>query len=135
MTAPPTHQPPRHRTRWAMPPELRHAYRQQRRLADQATATADAWRHLERAHIIAQPFPIAHTGSHWAMLRLAARTRNHHETTGQLIRLTLAGIASLTGRIPRGNTGRANMPLGATMPIPDDLTELLQPQPTTPTAP
>lgn len=124
MDTPTTNRPPR-RARWVMPPELRHAYRRQRQLADQTTGD-DAWRHLERAHIIAQPFPIAHTGSHWAMLRHAARTRDRHELAGQLVRIAVAGIASATGHVPVGNTGRADVPLRATMPIPDDLTELVQ---------
>lgn len=125
---------------WTMPPALRDAYRNERRQAADATDTAAdvevAWRHLDRAHILAQPFPIAHTGSHWTMLRLAVRRRDRHEAVGQIVRLAVAGIASIVGRIPVGNTGRANVPLRATMPIPDDLSHLLKltiPQPTPPT--
>ena len=40
------------------------------------------------------------------MLRLAMRTRNRREVTGQLLRLVVAGPGSASGRHPKGNTGR-----------------------------
>lgn len=115
------------RRRLTMDARRRRAYRLERRRAVEAgTDRAAAWRHLERAHVIAQPYPVAHTGSHLAMLRLAVSTRARREVSGQVVRIVLAGVASLVGRVPNGNTGRADVALGATMPIPDDLADLLR---------
>lgn len=34
----------------------------------QKNELAVSWNHLERAHILAQPYPIEHTAVHWQML-------------------------------------------------------------------
>ncbi len=112
-----------------MPSTVRNAYRAEIAAAA-ATAsnvgdTDAAWRHLERAHILSQPFPAAHVGSHGHMLRLAVLTRNPHEAVGQIIRLVAAGPASAVGRIPVGNTGRADVPLRQEMQVPPDLAQIL----------
>lgn len=80
-----------------------------------------AWRHLERAHVVAQPFPVAHVGAHVAMLRLGWRLRDRVEVVGQVVRIVAAGPGSAFGRYPRGNTGRARVPLRAEMSVPPDL--------------
>lgn len=87
-----------------------------------------AWRHLERAHIISQPYLVQHLASHYAMFKFAMRQRDAKEIIGQLIRLALAPLGALTGRIPLGNTGRSNVSAFKPMPIPDDLSELLRPK-------
>lgn len=109
----------------------RHVYNTERRAAATALDPATRWRHLERAHIVAQPFAIAHVSAHAAMLRQAIRDRDLVEVLGQALRVTVAAPPSLTGSYPAGNTGRARVPLRARMPLPDDLTELL-PSPRTP---
>jgi hypothetical protein len=104
------------------------AYRRERSASAAAFAGGDvaaAWRHLERAHLIAQPFAAAHVGSHLAMARLGLQTRDRGEVLGQIVRVLLAGPASLTGRIPVGNVGRAATPLGHTSEPPDDIASLL----------
>lgn len=80
-----------------------------------------AWAALERAHIISQPYLGPHLVNHWAMLGFAVLLRNWGEATGQLARLALAPLGALTGRIPVGNTGRAEVSAFAPMAIPDDL--------------
>lgn len=102
-------------------PELRNAYRAERRSAAVAGDPATAWYHLERAHILAQPFAVAHVGSHVAMLRQGLRDRDGIEVAGQVLRAAVAAPPSLLGRYPTGNTGRARVPLRAEMPIPEDL--------------
>lgn len=86
---------------------------------------AAAWRHLERAHIVSQPHLGLHLASHWSMLDFAVEQRDWRETAGQVVRLALAPLGSLTGRIPVGNTGRSNVSAFVAMPIPEDLVSLL----------
>lgn len=109
---------------WMSAPAYR-AYALERARGADSVDPGGAWHHLERAHILAQPFVIAHVGSHIAMLRLALQTRDRTEVCGQLVRIVLAGPASLVGRVPVGNTGRARTPLNATRPVPDDLAAVL----------
>lgn len=80
-----------------------------------------AWHHLERAHIISQPYLGPHLASHWAMLGFAFDQRDWREVAGQIVRLVLAPLGALTGRIPMGNTGRSNVSAFKPMPITDDL--------------
>lgn len=87
---------------------------------------ATSWRALERAHILSQAHPLPHIQVHSAMLLFALRTRNVGEAIGQLIRILLAGPASLLGRFPVGNTGGANVKLFGPMTIPADLQEVLE---------
>jgi Protein of unknown function (DUF3703) len=82
---------------------------------------AAAWHKLERAHIMSQNFLSLHISNHIEMLRYAVHLRDGGEILGQVIRLALAPLGSLTGRIPIGNTGRANVSAFTSMPIPKDL--------------
>lgn len=111
-----------------MPTTVRDAYRAEITSAATASQASDAgcaWHHLERAHILSQPFVAAHVASHGHMLRLAVVSRSPHEAVGQIIRIVAAGPASAVGRIPVGNTGRADVPLRREMPVPTDLAEIL----------
>jgi hypothetical protein len=85
------------------------------------------WAHLERAHIVSQPYPWLHTHNHIAMFRLAVAQRDRRETLGQFVRIIVAAPGSLSGRSPEGNTGRTAAGLRTPMPMPDDLaTEIAQ---------
>ena len=111
-----------------VPPAIAEQLNAERRAARHAHTTGDdteAWRLLERTHILSQPWPWPHIRSHIDMLRLAVRTRNRREAVGQLVRIVVAGPGSATGRYPLGNTGRANVPATKPMPVPADLAELL----------
>jgi hypothetical protein len=111
-----------------LPPALARQLTAERRAAQQAHAAGDdteAWRLLERTHVLGQPWPWPHVRSHLDMLRLAVRTRNRREAIGQLLRIIVAGPGSATGRYPLGNTGRADVPATKPMPVPADLAELL----------
>ena len=102
-----------------------------RRLVDQEMAIhaearaagemAAAWHTLERAHIIAQPYLAPHLASHRAMLGFAVEQRDWREAVGQMVRLALALLGFLTGRIPVGNTGCSNVSPFKPMPIAPDL--------------
>lgn len=83
--------------------------------------TLTAWRSLERIHIPSQEFGSMHLASHWRMLRYAWSLRDNREVLGQLTRLALAPIGNITGKLPFGNTGRANVSAFQPMDIPPDL--------------
>jgi len=87
-----------------------------------------AWHHLERVHIVSQPFLGLHLNSHGVMLQFAIKQRDWGEVLGQMVRIILAPLGSLTGRLPVGNTGRSNVSAFAPMPIPADLAEALRQQ-------
>jgi hypothetical protein len=87
-----------------------------------------AWHHLERIHIVSQPYLGPHISSHGAMMGFAIRRRDWSEVLGQMVRIILAPLGSLTGRLPVGNTGRSNVSAFAPMPIPADLAEALRQQ-------
>lgn len=82
---------------------------------------AAAWRALERAHIVSQPFLSLHLASHLSMLAFAVREHDAKEIFGQVIRLALAPLGAMTGRIPVGNTGRSNVSAFLPMDLPEDL--------------
>ncbi|MEP1125368.1 MAG: DUF3703 domain-containing protein [Ilumatobacter sp.] len=90
-----------------------------------ASTAADPWPHLERAHIVSQPWAWPHTRTHFHMLKLAAKRRDRRELAGQTIRLIVAGPGSLAGRYPIGNTGRTTMRLTEVADVPDDLAQIL----------
>lgn len=86
-----------------------------------------AWRQLERAHILGQPWAVEHTQVHWLMLKFGLVIKDWHEILGQLPRLIVGGVKSFVGKIPVGNTGGANVPPLKPMEVPDDLKRLLDP--------
>lgn len=70
----------------------------------------NAWNHLERAHIIGQKYPYAHTLVHWEMLKFGFKIKSRKEIIGQIPRLIFGGVKSFVGKIPVGNPGGANVP-------------------------
>lgn len=87
---------------------------------------AEAWRHLERAHILGQGYPWEHTYVHWKMLQFGVRIKSSREVQGQVLRLLVGGVKSFVGMVPVGNTGGANVPPLQPMEIPEDLGVILQ---------
>lgn len=86
---------------------------------------ANAWNHLERAHIIGQSYPLAHTHVHWLMLKFGFTIKSRKEILGQIPRLLVGGVKSFVGVVPVGNTGGANVPPLRPMEIPGDLQQIL----------
>jgi hypothetical protein len=111
-----------------MPPGLKPFYKQ-----ELAKATIEfnkqnlqvSWRHLERAHILAQPYPYEHTYVHWKMLCFGMSIKDYKEVIGQIPRLFIGGVKSFVGKVPVGNTGGANVPPLQPMEIPQDLAEII----------
>ncbi|MES2652576.1 MAG: DUF3703 domain-containing protein [Bacteroidota bacterium] len=84
-----------------------------------------SWQHLERAHILGQPYPIEHTAVHWKMLHFGIKIKNVKEVIGQIPRLLIGGVKSFVGKIPTGNTGGANVSALKRMEIPKDLQNII----------
>ncbi|MBU3993026.1 MAG: DUF3703 domain-containing protein [Alphaproteobacteria bacterium] len=97
------------------------AFRQARAGQD----AADAWHYLERAHILSQQVLRLHLHAHAVMLAFALSRCEWREARGQVLRLMLAPLGALLGRIPLGNTGRAAVSAFVPMPIPEELRHVL----------
>ncbi len=111
-----------------MPGALKPFY--QRELSEYRTALDKghfqvSWRHLERAHILGQPYPYEHTAVHWKMFCFGIKVKNYREVLGQVPRLLVGGVKSFVGHIPVGNTGGANVPPLKPMEIPEDLAAII----------
>ena len=105
----------------------RRAFEQEATAARAALAKGDldiAFHHLERAHVLGQPWAGPHSWTHWMMLQVGWGRRDGREVRGQLLRLSAGGLLSLLGWLPAGNTGGANVPAKKPMPLPDDLAAL-----------
>lgn len=85
----------------------------------------EAFRHLERAHIIGQLYIFEHTYVHCLMLKIAIKQGNFKEIFGQLLRIPLGLIGSAIGVVPTGNTGGANVSAFSKMEIPPDIKKIL----------
>ena len=85
-----------------------------------------AFTHLERAHVLGQRNAIPHTINHGWMLKVGFKLNDIREILGQLARLAVAGIGSLIGRAPVGNTGDANVGILTPMRIAPDLAEIFR---------
>ena len=83
-----------------------------------------AWNHLERAHIIGQKYPYAHTFVHWKMLQFGIKIKSGKEIIGQIPRLIFGGVKSFVGKIPVGNPGGANVPPLKPFPIEKELQDI-----------
>lgn len=84
----------------------------------------NAWNHLERAHIIGQKYPYAHSFVHWKMLQFGFKIKDRNEIIGQIPRLIFGGVKSFVGKIPVGNPGGANVPPLKPFPIDKELKDI-----------
>ena len=104
------------------------AYEQEVERAKQALQRDDfetAFRHLERAHVLAQRSTGRHTHIHWLMLVAGMRHRDFREVLGQVPRIVASTLFSRLW-VPRGNSGRARVSAFKPMPVPDDLRHLVR---------
>ena len=115
---------------WRMPEGLRKSYDKELGLYQKFLRANDlqqAWRQLERAHILGQPWAVEHTHVHWLMLGFGIKIKHWREIIGQIPRLLVGGIKSFVGKIPVGNTGGSNVPPLLPMEVPDDLKRKMEP--------
>ena len=109
-------------SRWRPPPAAA------RHIADElalAVAASDPWHHLQRAHILAQPWAAPHVRVHAVMLSQARLERRWRESVAQAVLMTIAGPASLARQYPTGHKGTSDMGLRGTAPVPADLQQIL----------
>jgi Protein of unknown function (DUF3703) len=107
--------------------DVDEAYEQEVQRAEQALQRDDfesAFRHLERAHVLAQRMTGRHTFIHWWMLVAGLRRGDLREVVGQVPRI-VASILFSRLWVPRGNSGRARVSAFKPMPVPDDLRHLV----------
>lgn len=111
-----------------MTPQVRDRFDADLRAARSAARSGEvdtAWAHLADAHVLSQPWALAHLRTHAAMFVLAVRIGDRREIVGQLARLVVAAPGSVSGRYPVGNTGRSDVSMFAPMPVADDVARLL----------
>jgi hypothetical protein len=107
---------------------VEEAYKQEVERADQALRQDDfetAFRHLERAHVLAQRMTGRHAFIHWRMLIAGVRRDDVREVIGQLPRI-VASILFSRLWVPRGNSGRSRVSAFKPMPVPRDLQHLVR---------
>ena len=98
-------------------------------LGSQLTAAGDleqAFRHLERAHVIGQTSVGAHAKAHWLMLVLEVRRKRVGASLGQAIRLVLGIVGSAVGVVPTGNTGGTDISMFKRLPIAPELRAIIE---------
>ncbi len=107
---------------------MNETYEQEVASADEALQRNDfeaAFRHLERAHVLAQRVTGRHTFIHWRMLVAGLRRGDRREVVGQVPRL-VASILFSRLWVPRGNSGRSRVSAFKPMPVPRDLQHLVR---------
>ncbi|PRO70049.1 DUF3703 domain-containing protein [Alteromonas gracilis] len=87
---------------------------------------ADAFAHLENAHVLGQASTRLHVKVHIMMLLWAVRQRNLGEFCGQLFRIIGAATKTVFGLVPHGNTGGANVSPFKAMPIKPKLARVIE---------
>ncbi len=108
---------------------LRNAYQNEleaARVAWNRKELKESFAHLERAHVLGQRYFLPHLQVHLWMLQIGWARRDGKEVLGQITRLLLTPLGHLTGRLPLGNTGGANVSAFQPMPIAPELDALLK---------
>ena len=80
-----------------------------------------AWKNLEEAHVLSQPYALWHVLVHFKMLVLALKTDDLSEIWGQFLRIMVAAPGSWLGKYPLGNTGRSDVSMFKPMPISNEI--------------
>lgn len=88
-------------------------------------STERAWMYLEAAHVVGQLHFRPHVRPHVQMLKLALHSHDWREAAGQGLRLALAPLGHLSGRLPLGNPGRSTIGAFERLPVRPDLADLI----------
>ncbi|MFN7855844.1 MAG: DUF3703 domain-containing protein [Acidovorax sp.] len=108
----------------AIRPFVTHEIQQAQRLWA-AGLRDQAFRHLERAHVLGQSSTVQHVRAHWHMFIWGIRSKSPKETLGQVVRMVGAATKTAVGLVPSGNTGGSNVSPFKPLPIPPDLATIL----------
>lgn len=109
--------------------ELRRAFNAEMTAAIglyQAEDFAEAFRHLEIAHVLGQQYVRPHVYTHYWMLKVGVKRRSMAEVVGQLIRILLGAAGSAVGIVPVGNTGGTNISMFKRLPIDPGIRHLVR---------
>ena len=98
---------------------------QQAQLSWAAGQRDQAFRHLERAHVLGQSSTMQHVRTHWHMFVGGIRSESYRGVLGQVIRMVGAGTKTAIGLVPLGNTGGSNVSPFKPLPVPQDLATIL----------
>lgn len=112
-----------------MNPALRQAYDAEMAAAIklyEAGAWAQAFQHLERAHVLGQQYVLPHVATHYWMLKMGVKRRSVPEVVGQVARIVLGALGSAVGIVPTGNTGGTNISMFKRLPLDPEIQELLK---------
>lgn len=93
--------------------------------AEEAGRAAEAFRYLERAHVLGQRSTIEHVRVHARMFTWGLRQGNVREAMSQAYRVIGAAIKTPFGFIPMGNTGGSGVSGLRPMRIPADLAAII----------
>lgn len=93
--------------------------------ASRSGHAADAFAHLERAHVLGQASTVLHVRAHWHMFAWGWRQRAVRECAGQVLRLVGAATKTVFGLVPAGNTGGSNVSPFRPLPVAPDLAAVL----------
>lgn len=98
---------------------------QQAQLLWAAGQRDQAFRHLERAHVLGQSSTVQHVRTHWHMFIWGIRSKSLREALGQVVRMVGAATKTGIGLVPAGNTGGSNVSPFKPLPLPQDLATIL----------
>lgn len=87
---------------------------------------AEAFAHLENAHVLGQASTRLHVKVHVQMLLWAVKQGKIDEVFGQLFRIAGAATKTAFGLVPTGNTGGTNVSPFKAMPIKPELDRILK---------
>ena len=87
--------------------------------------SAQAFTHLENAHVLGQESTYLHVLAHIHMARWAVRQKDFKELAGQIIRIIGAATKTAVGLVPIGNTGGSNISPFKPLPLSDEHSRLI----------
>ena len=94
--------------------------------AETCGQSAEAFAHLERAHVLAQASTVQHVRVHWRMFTWGWRQRSVRECLGQLLRIVGAATKTAFVLVPAGNTGGSNISPFKPLPVAPELAMLIE---------
>lgn len=87
---------------------------------------ANAFLHLEVAHVLGQRYIAPHVTTHYWMLKIGLNRRSMPEVLGQVLRMFLGALGSAVGLAPVGNTGGTNISMFKRLPVDPSVEKLIR---------